>query len=656
MSGLINYDYLSKDDTTNPVTDTSNWLDLRNKQMELQSRNAQQAQGQAAINALDPNTGQIDPVKYAQGMQAAGARAAYGAQDSMQKTQTLTTGEYNLHNARLAGANSALAQLLADYPNGVPQDAINATIAKQRSLNLITDAEAQQEGSTFTADPRANTATILQSLNRGQATQNQLNNARPAGTQTNVGDHVTNIVPQSPMSSAPYTGTIAQSGNVGTTATPGEALSLPGIVYPATQADVDAGRATQIGADVHMSGVERARRFGLSPLLPPGARVDPNAPAAGGGGGGVVNSDGTSVTAKPPRLLVVPGGGGQGGGQGGAGGSSAAPAPSGPPAPPGAPAGASTGPYTGGGIGAVLNPGGAPAAPATPPAPRSDLGGGVPVASANGLAPNVGAAASPSAAVPGDVAAIMRGVQGAQATPAVAGPQTAQNTGTFSVGPGLNERGEWQASGQAYDAALKNQQNYNNSRFPYEQALSGYGRGVVTGPGTDYINTAKDFVRARLQGFGVPVGDLSSSTALYDAQHKWLSGIIAQNPVAAGSDARLAQVLGGSATTSINQVAGDDMMKAGTVLLRAPEVATRVWQSMPPQEQAQYGTFLRWQQAFNRNVDMRALGTDLYNPTQKKDLRDQISKGSEEDARRFNWTQDMANRARIYNTQVMPGG
>jgi hypothetical protein len=286
---------------------------------------------------------------------------------------------------------------------------------------------------------------------------------------------------------------------------------------------------------------------------------------------------------------------------------------------------------------------------------RSDLlGGGVNVASANPTAPTLGPAAPPSAAVGGDVAAMMRGIDNARANPSVGGPQTAQANGTFSVGPGINERGEWQASQQAYDGALKAQQNYNTARFPYEQALSGYGRGVVTGPGADYINQAQDFIRTRLQGLGIPVGDLSSKTALYDAQHKWLSSIVAQNPVAAGSDARLAQVLGGSATTSINQVAGDDMMKAGTVMLRAPEVATRVWQNMSPQEQAQYGTYLRWQQEFNRNVDMRALGTDLYNPTQKKDLRDQLTKGSEEEARRFNWTQNLANRARIYNTQVMP--
>jgi hypothetical protein len=275
----------------------------------------------------------------------------------------------------------------------------------------------------------------------------------------------------------------------------------------------------------------------------------------------------------------------------------------------------------------------------------------VQVASGNPLAPPVGPAAPPSAAVPGDVNAIMAGIDRARATPA-AGPQVAYNT--MAVGPGINERGEWQASGNAYDTALKAQQNYNTARFPYEQALSNYDRGVITGRNADEINSFQDWWRTRLQGIGLKMSDLTDKTALFDAQHKWLSNIAAQNPAGAGSDSRLAQVLAGSATTSINQVAGADMVKAGTALLRAPEVATRVWQDMSPQEQARYGTFIRWQQEFNRNVDLRALGTDLYGPTQKKDLREQLQKGSEEDARRFNWTQDMANRAKIYNTQVMP--
>ena len=61
---------------------------------------AQQAQGQNAIDAIDPATGQMSQAAYGAAMRNSGPAAALGAQDSMQKAQTLSTNQLGFNDSQ----------------------------------------------------------------------------------------------------------------------------------------------------------------------------------------------------------------------------------------------------------------------------------------------------------------------------------------------------------------------------------------------------------------------------------------------------------------------------------------------------------------------------------------------------------------------------
>jgi hypothetical protein len=269
------------------------------------------------------------------------------------------------------------------------------------------------------------------------------------------------------------------------------------------------------------------------------------------------------------------------------------------------------------------------------------------------MVPATGTPGAPNPLVPGDVAAIQAGMAQARDAPRPA-TQTAWNT--IPLGAGAEETQSNKASADKLAADRLEATEFQNTQFPYIQALRNYGEGTKTGPGTDFWNQVAGTIRTPLAKLGVNIGPLADTTERVDALGKWLANIQSGSPLSAKSDAMLAQTLKGSASTHINEVAGEDQVKAGLMLKRMKQAALNEWDGNPAVRQ-QYGTYLNFSRQYNNTVDPRAFGVDMYNPAQLARLRAQLQSGSEEDAKRFQDTLNMARRNGMIGgagTRAMP--
>jgi hypothetical protein len=650
----------------------------------------------------------------------AGVGAARNIVDLRQQQQALSQAQMTQQLTKLNYTAGTLADLL-NQPGQITADQVRAAAMQHVGDGITDENTVNQVLSTMPQNTADNPNAV-----RGWVRQLQIANlshqqAIMAGFQPTTfntgGQLVTQNVPTMPG----VGGAGAPSVTLNTGLSPGETLQ-GGIHYPATDADVKAGRASAVGQDVFVPGPEVLRRAGIP--LPPGLQGG----STGTGAPGVVDSSGKPVgPANPPRLLNVPGqsnpppsppaptGGppappavGGNVGIGAALNPATAPPAAAPPVPPvpppSAPAPPATPPVPGpapiwnpnnpvgtsaitpstanpaiaaaqtqakatgrpvpipGGSGLVANPdgsvstpgGGFRAAPPLPPnAPQAALQGGTQVASTNALVPSVGPPGPPSPLVPGNVNAIMAGINRARGTP-VQGTQTAFNT--IATGPGTEEAQGYKTSADTLAAYDQERANYQQTQFPYVQALKNYGEGTKTGPTTDFWNQVAGTIRTPLAKIGINWDALSDNTQRVDALGKWLASIQSGNPMAAKSDAELAQVLKGSASTHINEVAGEDMVKAGLSLLRMKVAADADWHNNP-QNQQQYGTFLNFLGHYNQTTDPRAFAIDTYNPAQIARLRSQLQKGTEADAQRFEDSLAIARRNGVIGgagSQAMP--
>lgn len=645
-SGVL--DAIAHPNVVNPLAAMSDAAKVANTVYQVRQNQANQAIGDILQQSTDAN-GNVDYGKA----QALASQAGPVVQMGM---QTMLKNNSELRNAQLINAANH-QKLLGVSAMTIAKDGSDANVNAvfdNMAASGVPQSEVDRERARWLAmspqDRQTNAVRV------GMSSLDQLHQVVGQTTGINTGGQYQAVTVTQPGAVGQPGSITTGPGSVPTTLSPGETVNLPSFQYT----DPKTGRA------VTVPGPDVVKLYGYGVLLPPGAQGHVDLPpgwqqVSGGGGagtgGGVVGSDGKPVGPNnPPRLLNTPGGSNQGGGQGG-GGSPAPAQPSGPPAPPGAPAGASSSPYTGGGIGAVLSPGGGGRAAPAPPAAgggRSDLGGGVPVASANGSAPNVGPASPPSPAVAGDVSAIMAGINQRQAAGRTPGTQTAA---AYTFGPTAEETEGFKTSAAKLASDDLAAANFQSTQFPYVQALKNYGEGTKTGPTTDFWNQVAGTIRTPLAKIGVNIGGLSDTTERVDALGKWLASIQSSNPVSSRSDAELAQVLKGSATTHINEVAGEDMVKAGLALQRMNVAANREWHQMSPQDQAQYGTYLRFLGSYNNNIDPRAFMVDTLNPAQVARLRDQLSKGSEADAQRFESSLALARRNGMVSgagSQAMP--
>jgi hypothetical protein len=622
--------------TVNPLAAYNDAATTAGNIYKVRDAQAQQAIGGILQQSTDPN-GNVDYNK-AQTLAAQGGPVVQmGMSKMLQDNATLRTQQLNnaaglykltgmaamsvAKDGSPANTNASFDSLIA---SGLPAAEVNKE--RQRWLAMPDDATRQDEA-----------------YRHGLSMLDQLHQVIGQTAGVNTGGQVQPVTITQPTVRGPG-GLAVGGGSATTTLSPGE-LAGYAITYPATNDDVAAGRATEIGAPVHLSPADVVKRFGLGGVLPQGARIDTTQPPAGGGGGTgvVVDSSGKPVGPNNPARLTPP--------------TATPPAPAVPPAPPGAAAGAPVGP---GGIGAVLGGGGATPLPVPrvpPPRPQSSnaLQGGVPVASANALAPGLGPASPPSPAVTGDVAAMQQGIANARGAPA-GGPQMAAS---FSTGPGIETT---KLYGTSADKASQDElasANYQNTVFPYVQALSHLGAGMPTGVGSDWRNSVRSFVANNAKMLGIDPGKLDDQNAMYDGLKKWYASIVTSNPFAAGSDARMSEVLASNPSTGINENASADVMKAGVTMMRMNIAARRTWNQMTPQQQAQAspnGTYLGYLGQFSQNVDVRAFGTDLYNDKQRAKLSDIVSKMSDADATKFLASLKIARDPSLglMSTQAMP--
>jgi hypothetical protein len=223
-------------------------------------------------------------------------------------------------------------------------------------------------------------------------------------------------------------------------------------------------------------------------------------------------------------------------------------------------------------------------------------------------------------------------------------------------GPGYEEKATSEASAARLAADRLAAADYHATQFPYVQALKEYGAGMKTGAGSDFWTSLGSYVRTPFAKLGVEVNSLNDAVQRAESLKKWLANIQTSNQSASRSDAALAQVLHGSASTSINDLSGEDMVKAGFALNRMKVAGSQAWDVMTPQEQAQHGNYLKFLGKYSSTLDPRAFAIDMYNPNQIKNLREQLRTGGEENARRFEESLTMARRLNLIGTgtQAMP--
>src|SRR3954464_3158170 len=111
----------------NPLAGISTAQEMVARMQGLDKTLSERNAGRAFLNSIDPQTRKPNQALLMQNLKG-DPSTAYAAQHAAQSGQTLDADTYKLHSDRLGALHSAAAQLIADNPNGVPQDAINRVI------------------------------------------------------------------------------------------------------------------------------------------------------------------------------------------------------------------------------------------------------------------------------------------------------------------------------------------------------------------------------------------------------------------------------------------------------------------------------------------------------------------------------------------------
>lgn len=167
----------------NPLTQYAQTIQTTNGLLGLRAQQAKQAAGQAFQASINPD-GTTNQTALLQNL-AANPAAAMSAQDSAQAGQTLSTGEYAQHMARLNYGASGAVQLLT-APGGPTLPAVKAYYDQAVQDGHVTPQDEQSVLAGFTADPNQNRQVILQRLQQNVGAQQALTNAVGApGTMAN---------------------------------------------------------------------------------------------------------------------------------------------------------------------------------------------------------------------------------------------------------------------------------------------------------------------------------------------------------------------------------------------------------------------------------------------------------------------------------------
>ena len=596
----------------NPLTAMTSAAQTAGSIYGIRKLQAQQVAGQLATESIDPVTKQFDPAAYNAKIAAAGPSVAMYAQPALQDASTLSQTQLAQQHAK-AGYIQGVIGALDD--NSTPAQ-VNGALDRTAANGMFTPTDIANMRAHVPTDPAQMPAFIQQLRLIGGSVGDQLQ--RQYGTRESV------ATPQGVYNyNVPAPG---RGPTIFTQAGPGPTDRVTAQVPMDQQGEIPldaSGKPTRPPSYY----IAKPVYGGAVPGTPPGAAPAPVPPAAPLPTGYQPRPTGAPPAAPTPAAPAAP-----------AGVVTGNPAtPQAVPAPPGGPPGASTAPYTGPGMGGVL--------PAPAPRPGASLQGGVPVASVNALQPNVGPAAPPSPAVPGDVAAIMAGMQRggapvagtAAAGPAAQAPQGGFGTGVGTYGgaapgappaaptdvrppvytsapSGFSE--EQTASAEHAGAARAKTAGYQRDIQPIEGAITALG-GADTGRGGELLNN----IRANIQDITPSFLQRMLPTTLtdpkarqaYEEANKYLTGMQLQAPGGARSDAGTAAAGAASPSVHISNTAAREVALAILAQRRLEQAGTLLFN----QSGKSVGEFDRHMGAWNTQVDPRAFVVDKMSPDER---------------------------------------
>jgi hypothetical protein len=251
-------------------------------EFEARAWQAKQAAGNAFLQSIDPATGQPNQAQLLRNLQA-NPTSALAAQSSAQSGQTLDQETYDLHNKRLTGMMSAGGQLIADNPNGVPPDAMNAIIDHRLQIGLITPEIAQQLHAQVSSDPVKNTQFLLQGMTSNLSAQSALEAVRPSTGTINTGQGTTGFQSPPRVASTATQGTVTPVGTPVPTGLPSVSDMLKQVGQPITDPKQAAALGVPVGTTVDVPMIQRWIDQGALPLVRgniPGATTPAGGPSA----------------------------------------------------------------------------------------------------------------------------------------------------------------------------------------------------------------------------------------------------------------------------------------------------------------------------------------------------------------------------------------
>jgi hypothetical protein len=196
---------------------------------------------------------------------------------------------------------------------------------------------------------------------------------------------------------------------------------------------------------------------------------------------------------------------------------------------------------------------------------------------------------------------------------------------------------------------------FGNRMFQLNQALEGL-QNTTTGKGSGNLQAIKSYLQT--SGAGQYLGIDPNSVSEYDKANKYLTqyALSQANSFGEGTDSKLATTLSGNASTSISNLAAQDVVRANMGLERMKQAQVQAFNQsgLPPSQYQKFAT------SWNSNVDPRVFIIDSMSDQGREKLRQsmtpqQLQTFTQEysQARANGWT---PGRPQAATPAVPPGG
>jgi len=231
---------------------------------------ADRAAGRAFLNSIDPNTGQSNQANLLRGLQS-DPTTAFAAQRSAQEGQTLDQGTFDLHNKRLTSGMAGMGQLIADNPNGVPQEEAAAFVDRRLAQGLFTPDQARTLHGMISSDPVKNTQLILQGMASNLSGQTALQAARPVTGDISTGQGRQGYQTPPALSATATPGAMTPVGGRIAEGLPTVSDMLKQVGQPVTDPKMAAALGVPVGTIVDIPMIQRWNDQGAGSLATGGA-------------------------------------------------------------------------------------------------------------------------------------------------------------------------------------------------------------------------------------------------------------------------------------------------------------------------------------------------------------------------------------------------